>query len=140
MEGGIMKEGATNTGAVAGLFKEAIEIINNMEIRPDSAVWGALLSACWIQQEVKLGECLAKNLFLLNYKNGGFYVSLSNLYAIVGRWDDVARVRDMMRDSGGDGSSGVSVIEVTPLRDINNNLCPSEVYLNTSTWQHLCLC
>ncbi|KHN22322.1 Pentatricopeptide repeat-containing protein [Glycine soja] len=124
----------------AGLFKEAIEIINNMEIRPDSAVWGALLSACWIQQEVKLGECLAKNLFLLNYKNGGFYVSLSNLYAIVGRWDDVARVRDMMRDSGGDGSSGVSVIEVTPLRDINNNLCPSEVYLNTSTWQHLCLC
>ena len=40
----------------AGLFKEAIEIINNMEIRPDSAVWGALLSACWIQQEVKLGQ------------------------------------------------------------------------------------
>ncbi|KAG5048149.1 hypothetical protein JHK85_009252 [Glycine max] len=35
----------------AGLFKEAIDIINNMEIRPDSAVWVALLSACWIQQE-----------------------------------------------------------------------------------------
>ncbi|KAH1252466.1 Pentatricopeptide repeat-containing protein [Glycine max] len=40
----------------AGLFKEAIDIINNMEIRPDSAVWVALLSACWIQQEVKLGQ------------------------------------------------------------------------------------
>ncbi|XP_020206068.1 pentatricopeptide repeat-containing protein At2g04860 [Cajanus cajan] len=121
-----------------GLFKEAIEIINNMEIRPDSAVWGALLSACCIQEDVKLGECLAKKLFLLNYKNGGFYVLMSNLYAIVGRWDDVARVRDMMRDIGGDGCSGASVIEVTPLRD-SNNLCPSEFHLNTSTWQHLCL-
>ncbi|KAK7410034.1 hypothetical protein VNO78_00509 [Psophocarpus tetragonolobus] len=123
----------------AGMFTEAIEVINNMEIPPDSAVWGVLLSACCIQQEVKLGECLAKKLFLLNHKNGGFYVLMSNLYAIVGRWDDVARVRDMMRYSGGDGCSGVSVIEVTPLRDMNNNLCPSEVCFNTSTWQHLCL-
>ncbi|KAK7351647.1 hypothetical protein VNO77_11242 [Canavalia gladiata] len=123
----------------AGLLKEAIEIINNMEIRPDSAVWGALLSACCIQQEVKLGESLAKKLFLLNYRNGGFYVLMSNLYAIVGRWDDVARVRDMMRDIGGDGCSGVSVIEVTSVKDTNHNFSPSRVYLNTSTWQHLCL-
>lgn len=122
-----------------GLFEEAIEFINSMEVRPDSAVWGALLSACCIQQEVKLGECLAKNMFLLNYKNGGLYVLMSNLYAIVGRWDDVARVREMMRDSGGDGCSGVSVINVTSVKDSNSILNPSDVYLNTSTWQHLCL-
>ncbi|XP_057428387.1 pentatricopeptide repeat-containing protein At2g04860 [Lotus japonicus] len=123
----------------AGLFKEAIEFINSMEIRPDSAVWGALLSACCIQQEVKLGECLAKKLFLLNCNNGGFYVLMSNLYAIVGRWDDVAKVRDMMRDSGGDGCSGVSVIELTSIKDTDNNLRPNEAYLNSSTWQNLCL-
>ncbi|KAK7310854.1 hypothetical protein RJT34_08615 [Clitoria ternatea] len=105
----------------AGLFKEAIDIIKNMEIRPDSAVWGTLLSACCIQQEVKLGECLAKKLFLLNHKNSGFYVLMSNIYAIVGRWDDVARVRGMMRDIGGDGCSGVSVIEVTSLKDMNKS-------------------
>lgn len=64
---------------------------------------------------------------------------MSNLYAIVGRWDDVARVREMMKDSGGDGCSGVSVIDVISVDDSNNNLSPSEVYLNTSTWQHLCL-
>ncbi|XP_019437960.1 PREDICTED: pentatricopeptide repeat-containing protein At2g04860 [Lupinus angustifolius] len=123
----------------AGLFKEAVELINNMEIRPDSAVWGALLSACCIKQEVKLGESLAKKLFFLDYKNGGFYVLMSNLYAIVGRWNDVGRVRDMMRDSGGDGCSGVSVIQVTSLKDTNNNNTHlSEGYLNTSTWQHLC--
>ncbi|CAL5204674.1 unnamed protein product [Lathyrus oleraceus] len=122
-----------------GLFEEAIEFINSMEVRPDSAVWGALLSACCIQQEVKLGECLAKNMFLLNYKNGGLYVLMSNLYAIVGRWDDVARVREMMRDSGGDGCSGVSVINVTSVKDSNSILNLSDVYLNTSTWQHLCL-
>ncbi|KAL1344193.1 hypothetical protein HN51_018063 [Arachis hypogaea] len=123
----------------ASFFEEAIEFINNMKIRPDSAVWGALLSACCIQQEIRLGECLAKKLFFLNNKNGGFYVLMSNLYAIVGRWGDVARVRDMMRDSGGDGCSGVSVIEVASLHHMNNNLVLNEAYLNTSNWQHLCL-
>ncbi|KAI4336975.1 hypothetical protein L6164_015440 [Bauhinia variegata] len=110
----------------AGLFKEALEFINNMEIEPDSAVWGALLSACCIHQQVKLGECLAKKLFFLNNKNGGFYVLMSNLYAIVGRWDDVARVRYMMIESGGDGCSGVSVIQVASVEDINNNVLLDE--------------
>lgn len=105
----------------AGLFKEAMEFIRHMEVEPDSAVWGALLSACCIHQEIKLGECLAKKLFLLDFRNGGFYVLMSNLYAVAGRWDDVGRVREMMRDSGGDGCSGVSVIEVVSVEDDLNN-------------------
>ncbi|KAJ7966626.1 Pentatricopeptide repeat-containing protein [Quillaja saponaria] len=95
----------------AGLFEEATEFIKNMELKPDSTVWGALLNACYIHQEVKLGECLAKQLLFSDYRNSGFYILMSNLYAAVGRWDDVERVRDMMRDTGGDGCSGISVIE-----------------------------
>ncbi|XP_028772542.1 pentatricopeptide repeat-containing protein At2g04860 [Neltuma alba] len=122
-----------------GLFHEAMEFINNMKIQPDSAVWISLLSACSIHQEIKLGECLANKLFFMDQRNGGFYVLMSNLYATVGRWDDVARVRDMMRDSGGGGCSGVSVIEVTSIEDLNNNLGMNEVYLNTNTLQPFCL-
>ncbi|KAE8100679.1 hypothetical protein FH972_018550 [Carpinus fangiana] len=116
--GGLVQEGRRyfqimreEFGMVPGLFEEAMDFIKNMEIEPDSAVWGALLSACCIHQEVRLGESLAKKLFFLDCNNGGFYVLMSNLYAVKGRWDDVARLREMMRDAGGDGCSGVSIIE-----------------------------
>ncbi|KAL0543507.1 hypothetical protein IC582_018603 [Cucumis melo] len=95
----------------AGLFEEAIVFIKNMETNPDSAVWGALLSACCIHQEIKLGESVAKKLFFSNCRNGGFFVLMSNLYAASGRWNDVAKIRKMMREMGEDGCSGVSLME-----------------------------
>ncbi|XP_035546807.1 pentatricopeptide repeat-containing protein At2g04860 isoform X1 [Juglans regia] len=117
--------------ARAGLFEEAMDCVKDMEIKPDSAVWGALLSAACIHQEVRLGECFAKKLLFLDCSNGGFFVLMSNLYAMKGRWDDVARMRDMIRDNGGDGCSGVSIIEMTSFEDMNRNLCLSKVNLNT---------
>ncbi|KAJ9166234.1 hypothetical protein P3X46_021012 [Hevea brasiliensis] len=108
--------------ARAGLFEEALLFIKGMETEPDSAVWGALLSACCIHQKVKLGECLAKKLYLLDYRNGGLYVLMSNLYAVTGRWDDVSRVREMMRDGGGDGNLGISQIEATSWEEMNYKL------------------
>ncbi|KAK0577542.1 hypothetical protein LWI29_034735 [Acer saccharum] len=99
----------------AGLFEEAVLFIKNVVTEPDFAVWGALLSACCIHQQVKLGECIARKLYFLDCRNGGLYVSMSNLYAAKGMWDDVVRLREMMRDSGGDGCSGVSFIEVTSI-------------------------
>lgn len=97
----------------AGLFEEAMDFIKNMTLEPDSAVWGALLHACWIHQDLKLGESLAKKFLFLDQENGGFYVLMSNIYADKGRWDDVARIREMMRGIGGDGCYGASQIEVT---------------------------
>ncbi|XVE70069.1 hypothetical protein DITRI_Ditri10aG0042200 [Diplodiscus trichospermus] len=105
----------------AGCFEEALLFIRNMDLDPDSAVWGALLSACCIQQEVKLGEYLAKKLYLLDHRNGGLYVLMSNLYASKGMWDDVARVRQLMKKSGGDGCSGTSLIELTSFNEMDNN-------------------
>ncbi|PON42368.1 Tetratricopeptide-like helical domain containing protein [Parasponia andersonii] len=114
-----------------GLFEEALILIKDMEIKPDFAVWGALLNACCIHQQVKLGEYLAKKLFLLDNRSGGFYVLMSNLYAIKGKWDEVAKVRRMMRETGGDGYSGISVIEITSL-DSTNTTFSSDVSLERS--------
>ncbi|XP_004292817.1 PREDICTED: pentatricopeptide repeat-containing protein At2g04860 [Fragaria vesca subsp. vesca] len=100
----------------AGLLDQAFFFIRSMETNPDFAVWGALLNACCIHHEVKLGEYIAKKLFFLDSKNSGFLVLMSNLYAAKGRWEDVARVRKMMRVTGGDGCSGISVIEMTSLQ------------------------
>lgn len=92
----------------ACLFTEALILISKMDIKPDSAVWGALLSACIVNRETELGEYVAKKMFMLDYRNGGLYVLMSNLYATEAMWDDVARVRRMMKDNGYDGYLGVS--------------------------------
>ncbi|CAH8261938.1 unnamed protein product [Arabidopsis lyrata] len=94
----------------ACLFTEALYLIWKMDIKPDSAVWGALLSACIIHRELEVGEYIAKKMFMLDYKNGGLYVLMSNLYATEAMWDDVVRVRKMMKDNGYDGYLGVSQI------------------------------
>ncbi|KAI3439714.1 uncharacterized protein J3R85_004565 [Psidium guajava] len=117
----------------AGLFEEALLFVKNMEVKPDSAVWGALLSACCIHGEVQLGECLAKKLWFLDRQNGGFYVLMSNLYASKGRWDDVARVRGMMKDMGRDGCYGASAMEITLMEE----KCFDDLHVNGSSWQHL---
>ncbi|KAL9298888.1 Pentatricopeptide repeat-containing protein [Arabidopsis thaliana] len=94
----------------ACLFTEALYLIWKMDIKPDSAVWGALLSACIIHRELEVGEYVARKMFMLDYKNGGLYVLMSNLYATEAMWDDVVRVRNMMKDNGYDGYLGVSQI------------------------------
>ncbi|CAN1274014.1 Pentatricopeptide repeat-containing protein At2g04860 [Linum perenne] len=106
----------------AGLFEEALLFIKNTDTEPDSAVWGALLGACCIHQEAQLGEYLAKKMYLLDRGNGGLYVLMSNLYAAAERWEDVARVRELMRDTGGDGCSGVSQIELNSVEHIQTAL------------------
>ncbi|CAN8270618.1 unnamed protein product [Cochlearia groenlandica] len=90
------------------LFTEALFLIWDMDGKPDSAVWGALLSACIMHKEMELGEYVAKKMFMLDYKNGGLYVLMSNLYASETMWDDVFRVRNMMKDNGYDGYLGIS--------------------------------
>ncbi|XP_011622699.2 pentatricopeptide repeat-containing protein At2g04860 [Amborella trichopoda] len=97
----------------AGRLDEAVKFVKKMKEKPDSVVWGTLLGAACIHHNIKLGECVAKQLFLSDYRNNGFYVLMSNLYAAEGRWDDVANIRKVMRDVVGvDGSHGYSLLEV----------------------------
>ncbi|CAH8368944.1 unnamed protein product [Eruca vesicaria subsp. sativa] len=90
------------------LFSEALCLIWEMDEKPDSAVWGSLLSACILNREIEIGEYVAKKMFMLDYRNGGLYVLMSNLYATEEMWEDVSRVRRMMKDNGYDGYLGVS--------------------------------
>ncbi|XP_038696151.1 pentatricopeptide repeat-containing protein At1g08070, chloroplastic [Tripterygium wilfordii] len=96
----------------AGLFEEAEILIKNMEMKPDGAIWGSLLAACRVHGHVELGEYVAERLFELEPENPGAYVLLSNIYAGVGRWDDVARIRTILNDKGMKKVPGCSSIEV----------------------------
>ncbi|KAF5193944.1 Pentatricopeptide repeat-containing protein [Thalictrum thalictroides] len=81
-----------------GCIREAQELINKMPMRPNAAIWGALLSACRIHGEAELAECAVKELIRLEPQNSGNYVLLSNIYAELGKWHDVEKARALMKE------------------------------------------
>ncbi|XP_057834643.2 pentatricopeptide repeat-containing protein At2g13600 [Cryptomeria japonica] len=96
----------------AGHLAKAQDFINKMPIKPDIAVWSCLLGACRMHNNVDLGEFVAKHLFELNPKNTAPYVLLSNIYAVAGRWDEIEKVRKLMKDRGVKKTPGCSWIEI----------------------------
>ncbi|KAK9194125.1 hypothetical protein WN944_004827 [Citrus x changshan-huyou] len=80
----------------AGRLDEALKLIESMSVEKDEGLWGALLGACRIHKNVDLAEMAAKSLLERQPQNPGHYVLLSNIYANAGRWQDVAKIRDLM--------------------------------------------
>ncbi|CAA3007139.1 pentatricopeptide repeat-containing At5g66520-like [Olea europaea subsp. europaea] len=96
----------------AGLLEEAREAINEMPMRADVGVLGALLGACRIHGNIDLGEEIGRQVIELEPTNSGRYVLLANLYARAGRWEDVANIRKLMNDRGVKKAPGCSAIEL----------------------------
>eukprot|EP01018_Ginkgo_biloba_P031724 Gb_04381 [translate_table: standard] len=96
----------------AGHLDDAHDFIEKMPIKPDAAVWGSLLGACRTHNDIELGECVAERIFELDPKHTAPYVLLSNIYAAVGRWDGIEKVRKMMKDRRVQKKPGCSWIEV----------------------------
>ncbi|XP_011626246.1 putative pentatricopeptide repeat-containing protein At3g01580 [Amborella trichopoda] len=95
-----------------GNLKKAMDFVEMLPIKAGPQVWGALLGACRIHGNVELGELAAKKLFESEPNHGGYYVLLSNIYAVGGRWGDVGKVRRLMRDKGLRKTPGYSSIEI----------------------------
>lgn len=91
---------------------EAYELIRSMKIEPDTVMWGSLLAACRQHKNLALGETIANFLLSNGIANSGTYVLLSNIYAAVGNWEEVARIRTLMKESGVQKEPGCSSIEV----------------------------
>ncbi|XP_057963082.1 pentatricopeptide repeat-containing protein At1g56690, mitochondrial [Malania oleifera] len=96
----------------AGHVKEAMTLIVKMPVEADAIVWGSLLGACRTHGNLDLAEVAAKKLVLLEPKNAGPYILLSNIYASKGRWGDVSELRKTMRARSVSKSPGCSWIEV----------------------------
>eukprot|EP01018_Ginkgo_biloba_P039548 Gb_03572 [translate_table: standard] len=96
----------------AGQLEEAYNVIRTMPLEPDAGVLGALLSACRVHSNVEIGEQVAEQLFELEPANIGYYILLSSIYAVGGRWDGVAKIRTRMKERGLKKCPGCSWIEV----------------------------
>ncbi|KAF7805045.1 pentatricopeptide repeat-containing protein [Senna tora] len=96
----------------AGLLEEAEKFIDSMPLKPNAAVWGALLNACRIHGNVELGEKVGWMLLDMEPRNSGRYALLSNIYAKAERWDDVVRVRKLMKERGIKTIPGSSMMDL----------------------------
>ncbi|XP_057422275.1 pentatricopeptide repeat-containing protein At4g22760 [Lotus japonicus] len=77
----------------AGWLDEAYELIINMPTQPNADVWGALLLACRLHNNVELGEIAVQHCIKLESDTVGYYSLLSSIYANLGRWDDAKKLR-----------------------------------------------
>lgn len=96
----------------AGQLHKAYEFVNQMPILPTAIIWRTLLGACSIHGNVTFAESVKERLSELDPNNSGDHVLLSNIYAISGKWKDVASVRRAMTDQKIKKNPGWSMIEV----------------------------
>lgn len=96
----------------AGCLDEAKSLIDTMPMQPDAVVWGSLLAACKVHKNIKLGKYVAEKLLQIDPWNSGPYVLLSNMYAELGKWRDVMKVRKQMRQQGVVKQPGCSWIKI----------------------------
>ncbi|PRQ60396.1 putative pentatricopeptide [Rosa chinensis] len=83
--------------ACAGRVKEAEILIRSMAMEPDGAIWAG-----------KVGKLLIQ----LEPQHSGRYVLLANMYAKMENWEDVLRLRKMMKDREVVSISAWSFIEI----------------------------
>lgn len=84
----------------AGHLEEAHDFIKQMPIKPNAAVWGALLGGCKVHKNIEMAEEAMRQLHELDPLNDGYYVVLANIYSEAKKWEDAARVRKSMKDKG----------------------------------------
>uniref|UniRef100_A0A0D9VZR6 Pentatricopeptide repeat-containing protein n=1 Tax=Leersia perrieri TaxID=77586 RepID=A0A0D9VZR6_9ORYZ len=96
----------------AGKLDKAMQLIIDMPFKPDAGIWGALLHACRVHRNVELAEIASQELFKLDPHNSGYYVLMSNINAVAGRWDGVSKVRRLMKDTKVQKIPGYSWVDV----------------------------
>ncbi|XP_015581733.2 pentatricopeptide repeat-containing protein At3g49710 [Ricinus communis] len=96
----------------AGKLQEAEELIEMMPFSPDSVGWAALLGACRTHGNMELAEKAANQFLQLEPTNATPYIMLANMYSSAGKWEEVTRVRKLMRARGVKKKPGCSWIEL----------------------------
>ncbi|XP_042005382.1 LOW QUALITY PROTEIN: pentatricopeptide repeat-containing protein At5g08305-like [Salvia splendens] len=98
--------------ARAGRLDEACQLVCEMPMEPTPSTLGALLNGCINHREFDLAEIVGKRLVELDPAHDGRYVGLSNVYAVVRRWDKARSTREAMESRGVRKSPGHSCVEV----------------------------
>ncbi|XP_059461610.1 pentatricopeptide repeat-containing protein At4g21065-like isoform X2 [Corylus avellana] len=81
-----------------GRLNEAFDFIKKMDLEPNEFIWSLLIAGCRSHGNSELAFYAADQLLKLKPKHTETYVLLLNMYLSAGRWQDVSRLRKVMRD------------------------------------------
>ncbi|KAE8710068.1 putative pentatricopeptide repeat-containing protein [Hibiscus syriacus] len=83
----------------SGQFHEAQKMMAEMPFEPDEIIWSSVLNSCRIHKNQELAMKAADELFGMEVlRDAAAYVSMSNIYAAAGQWDNVGKVKKAMKD------------------------------------------
>ena len=94
-----------------GCLDEAEKLIESMPYEANDIIISSFLSACVNRKDLSRAERLIKRATEMDLLNAGNYVLLRNLYATERRWDEVKKIKWLMRMSGAKKEAGSSSIE-----------------------------
>ncbi|KAK3224371.1 hypothetical protein Dsin_011396 [Dipteronia sinensis] len=152
-----------NLYAGAGLMEEAEENLRKMpeddkDLSAESIVWANLLSSCRFQGNVALGERIANTLIEMDPHDFSYYRLLLNVYAVAGRLEDMARVKELVKARRIGRMPGCGLVDLKEIvhklkldhfmaegreEDVNtmiNNKCSQKSSLVTAVSMHPPLC
>lgn len=96
----------------AGCFIELLNQLEKMPFEPGDQVWNAILGVCRIQGNIDLGRKVAEHLIKLDPQSSAAYVLLSSVYAALGKWELVEKVRHLMDERHVRKERAISWIEI----------------------------
>ncbi|KAK7399767.1 hypothetical protein VNO78_10956 [Psophocarpus tetragonolobus] len=96
----------------AGQLMEAYDLVLTMPFKADPVGWRSLLAACRLHKDIDLAEIAASKVIELEPGHCGNYVLVSNVYGVVGRYEEVSEVRYTMKQQNVKKRPGCSWIEL----------------------------
>ncbi|KAL5066228.1 hypothetical protein RYX36_027965 [Vicia faba] len=99
----------------AGKLNEAKEFIESATVDHGLCLWRILLGACKNHRNYEIGTYAGEKLMELGSPESSAYVLLSSIYTALGEWENVERVRRMMKARGVNKEPGCSWIELKSL-------------------------
>ncbi|GMH29340.1 hypothetical protein Nepgr_031183 [Nepenthes gracilis] len=94
----------------SGRVEDAYELVKNMSIEITESIVGSFFSGCKIHGRRDLAKQLAQDLQGMDLERPGGLVTLSNMYAADGEWEEVGSVRKLMKDKGVNKRPGFSSV------------------------------
>ncbi|KAL6641758.1 hypothetical protein ACP70R_019939 [Stipagrostis hirtigluma subsp. patula] len=96
----------------AGRIEDAYDVLVKLSCERNADVIGAFLSACKMRGQIEMAKWAAERLLCLEPSEPVNYLLMSNTFAAAGAWNELAKVRGVMRDRCGNKVPGCSWIEI----------------------------
>ncbi|KAF3453237.1 hypothetical protein FNV43_RR03677 [Rhamnella rubrinervis] len=96
----------------AGRLAEAQDFISAMPEKPNSIIWGALLSACRTHNDLERGKLAFSHLTMLEPMSGDRYKLAGLMFCNAGEKENATKIRRFLKENDLETTPGLSFIEI----------------------------